>query len=195
MIYIFPGANPYLRRDLFFPGGVTSQTKIHQNIKYESLQNLVAPPGHQNKKKSCQKHEILVLANPRITSKNGGYTTRKTFPPLFPLKNWSSYIAIGESFTVIRYIPSMLLDIMIILDQDLFSIEVILSISAILRPLTTSDEDGLRIGLSRIPEFRWKVPQNDLRSLNSNLRKENTIPVRSPFLLLRGPLIKSTHFK
>ena len=38
---------------------------------------------------------------------------------------------------------------MIILDQDLFSIEVILSISATLRPLTTSDEDVLRIGLRR----------------------------------------------
>ena len=48
----------------------------------------------------------------------------------------------------------MPLDIMIILDQDLFSIEVILSISIILRPLTTLDEDGLSIGFSRIPEFR-----------------------------------------
>ena len=48
----------------------------------------------------------------------------------------------------------MPLDIMIILDQDLFSIEVILSISVILRPLITLDEDGLSIGLSRIPEFR-----------------------------------------
>jgi len=48
----------------------------------------------------------------------------------------------------------MPLNNMIILDQDLFSIEVILSISAILRPLTTPDEDGLRIGFSRIPEFR-----------------------------------------
>jgi len=38
---------------------------------------------------------------------------------------------------------------MIILDQDLFSIEVVLSISATLRPLTTSDEDVLRIGLRR----------------------------------------------
>ena len=84
---------------------------------------------------------------------------------------------------------------MIILDQDLFSIEVILSISAILRPLTTSDEDGLRTGLSRIPEIPGKVPQNDIRSLNSNLRKENTNSVRSPFLLLRGPLIKSTLYK
>ena len=42
---------------------------------------------------------------------------------------------------------------MIILDQDLFSIEVILSISETLRPLTTSDEDVLRIGLSRMLEF------------------------------------------
>ena len=41
---------------------------------------------------------------------------------------------------------------MIILDQDLFSIEVILSISETLRPLTTSDEDVLRIGLSRMFE-------------------------------------------
>ena len=38
---------------------------------------------------------------------------------------------------------------MIILDQDLFSSEVILSISATLRPLTTSDEDVLKIGLRR----------------------------------------------
>jgi len=38
---------------------------------------------------------------------------------------------------------------MIILDQDLFSIEVVLSLSATLRPLTTSDEDVLRIGLRR----------------------------------------------
>ena len=38
---------------------------------------------------------------------------------------------------------------MIILDLDLFSFEVILSISATLRPLTTSDEDVLRIGLRR----------------------------------------------
>ena len=36
---------------------------------------------------------------------------------------------------------------MIILDQDLFPIEVILSIFAKLRPLTTSEEDVLRIGL------------------------------------------------
>ena len=42
---------------------------------------------------------------------------------------------------------------MIILDQDLFFSEVVLSVSLKLRPLTTSDEDGLRIGLSRIPEF------------------------------------------
>ena len=42
---------------------------------------------------------------------------------------------------------------MIILDRDLFFIKVILSISWILRPLTTSDEDVLRIELSRIPEF------------------------------------------
>ena len=41
---------------------------------------------------------------------------------------------------------------MIILDQDLFSIEVILSISETLRPLTTSDEDVLRIGFSRMFE-------------------------------------------
>ena len=42
---------------------------------------------------------------------------------------------------------------MIILDQDLFSIEVILSIFETQRPLTTSDEDGLRIELSRTLEF------------------------------------------
>ena len=36
---------------------------------------------------------------------------------------------------------------MIILDQDLFFIEDVLIISLKLRPLTTSDEDGLRIGL------------------------------------------------
>ena len=41
---------------------------------------------------------------------------------------------------------------MIILDQDLFSIEVVLSISETLRPLTTPDEEVLRIGLSRILE-------------------------------------------
>ena len=41
---------------------------------------------------------------------------------------------------------------MIILDQDLFFIEVVLNISEKLRPLTTSDEDGLRNGLSRTPE-------------------------------------------
>ena len=49
--------------------------------------------------------------------------------------------------------PSSPLIAMIILDQDLFSIEVILSIFEILRPLTTSDEDGLRIELSRTLEF------------------------------------------
>ena len=49
--------------------------------------------------------------------------------------------------------PSSQLMAMIILDQDLFSIEVILSISETLRPLTTSDEDGLRIELSRTLEF------------------------------------------
>ena len=42
---------------------------------------------------------------------------------------------------------------MIILDQDLFFIEVILNISKRLRPLTPSDEDGLRIELSRTLEF------------------------------------------
>ena len=42
---------------------------------------------------------------------------------------------------------------MIILDQDLFSIEIVLSISEILRPLTTSDEDDLRIGFSRTLEL------------------------------------------
>ena len=42
---------------------------------------------------------------------------------------------------------------MIILDQDLFTIEVILNISKRLRPLTPSDEDGLRIELSRTLEF------------------------------------------
>ena len=40
---------------------------------------------------------------------------------------------------------------MVILDQDLFFIEVIFDISLKLKPLTTSDEDELRIGLSRIP--------------------------------------------
>ena len=49
--------------------------------------------------------------------------------------------------------PISHLTVMIILDQDLFSIEVILSISETLRPLTTSDEDGLRIELSRTLEF------------------------------------------
>ena len=38
---------------------------------------------------------------------------------------------------------------MIMLDQDLFAIELILSISATLRPLTTSNEDVLRMGLRR----------------------------------------------
>ena len=42
---------------------------------------------------------------------------------------------------------------MIILDQDHFSIEIILSISEIVRFLTTSDKDVLRIGLSRMLEF------------------------------------------
>ena len=84
---------------------------------------------------------------------------------------------------------------MIILDQDLFFMEDVLSISLKLRPLTTSDEDGLRIGLSRIPELPWKVPQNDGCSQNRNPRTENTISVRSPFLLLRRPLINSTHYK
>ena len=54
---------------------------------------------------------------------------------------------------MIYYMPSSQLMAMIILDQDLFSIEVILSISETLRPLTTSDEDGLRIKLSRTLEF------------------------------------------
>ena len=66
---------------------------------------------------------------------------------------WSSYIAITKSFTMIWYMPISHLAIMIILDQDLFSIEVILSNSETLRPLTTSDEDGLRIELSRTLEF------------------------------------------
>ena len=39
---------------------------------------------------------------------------------------------------------------MIILDQDLISIEVILSISESMRPSTTTDEDVLRIGFSRM---------------------------------------------
>ena len=47
---------------------------------------------------------------------------------------------------MISYMPSSQLMAMIILDQDHFSIEVILSISETLRPLTTSDEDVLRIG-------------------------------------------------
>ena len=42
---------------------------------------------------------------------------------------------------------------MIILDQDLSSIVVILSISETLRSLTTTDEDGLMIELSRTLEF------------------------------------------
>ena len=50
---------------------------------------------------------------------------------------------------------------MIILGQDLFFIEVVLNTSLNLRPLTTSDEDGLRIGLNRIPELPKKEPQND----------------------------------
>ena len=54
---------------------------------------------------------------------------------------------------MIYYMPSSQLLAMIILDQDLFSIEVILSISETLRPLTISDEDGLRIELSRTLEF------------------------------------------
>ena len=65
----------------------------------------------------------------------------------------SSYIAITKLFTIIWYIPSSQQIVMIILDQDLFSIEVILNISDILRHLTPSDEDGLRIELSRMLEF------------------------------------------
>ena len=42
---------------------------------------------------------------------------------------------------------------MIILDQDLFSIEIILNISKPLKPFTPADEDGLRIELSRTLEF------------------------------------------
>ena len=49
---------------------------------------------------------------------------------------------------------------MIILDQDHFSIEVILSISETLRALTTSDEDGLRIELTT---FDWNVQKGYLR--------------------------------
>ena len=49
--------------------------------------------------------------------------------------------------------PSSQLMAMIILDQDLFSIEVFLSISESLRRLTTFDEDELRIEFSRTPEY------------------------------------------
>ena len=42
---------------------------------------------------------------------------------------------------------------MIIFDQDLFALEVILSIFETLKPLITSDENVLRIGLSRMLEF------------------------------------------
>ena len=56
--------------------------------------------------------------------------------------------------------PSSQLMAMIILDQDHFSIEVILSISETLRALTTSDEDGLRIELTT---FDWNVQKGYLR--------------------------------
>ena len=49
--------------------------------------------------------------------------------------------------------PSSQLIVMIILDQDLFSIEVIPNISKIVRHLISSDEDGLRIELSRTLEL------------------------------------------
>ena len=111
------------------------------------------------------------------------------------IQNRLSYIAIRKSLTVSSYIPSTPINIIIILDQDIFSIEAILCISVILRTLTTSDEDGLRIGLSRIPEISWKVPQNDLSSQNRILRNEITTLVRSPILLLRGQLIESTQYK
>ena len=65
----------------------------------------------------------------------------------------SSYIAITKPFTIIRYMPSSQQNVMIILDQDLFSIEVVLNIFEILRHLTSSDEDGLRIELSRTLEL------------------------------------------
>ena len=104
-------------------------------------------PGREKNKTSCQKYDdVLILANSRYTSGKGRYTARKIKSSFFPLKILSSYITIGESSTVIYYLPSEPLFIMIILDQDLFSIEVILSISVTLRPLTTSDEDVLRIG-------------------------------------------------
>ena len=61
---------------------------------------------------------------------------------------------------MISYMPSSQLMAMIILDQDHFSIEVILSISETLRALTTSDEDGLRIELTT---FDWNVQKGYLR--------------------------------
>ena len=109
-------------------------------------------PGREKNKTSRQKHEVLILANSRYTSGKGRYTARKIISSFFPMNILSSYITIGESSTVTQYLPSQPLFIMIILDQDLFSIEVILSISKISRPLTTSNEDALRIGLSRTPE-------------------------------------------
>lgn len=42
---------------------------------------------------------------------------------------------------------------MIILDEDLFLIKIVLIISKTLTLLTTSNEDGLRIGLNRTPEY------------------------------------------
>ena len=50
-------------------------------------------------------------------------------------------ILIGKLFNMILYVYLSRRHIMIILDQDLFSIEVFLNISVILRSLTTFDED------------------------------------------------------
>ena len=42
---------------------------------------------------------------------------------------------------------------MIILDEDLFFLKIVLIISETFTLLTTSDKDGLRIGLNRTPEY------------------------------------------
>ena len=52
-------------------------------------------------------------------------------------------------FTIIIYLYSLFCSFMIILDQDLFSIEDFLSISVILRSLSTLYEDWKRIRFSR----------------------------------------------
>ena len=77
---------------------------------------------------------------------------------------------------------------MVILDQDLLFIEVILNISLKLRPLTTSDEDVFWIGWIRIPEFLWKVPQNDQLSQIRNLRKEKYYLGEKPFPPTEGAI-------